>query len=87
MSRLILMMCFFYAALMWLNPSVSLPTLQFEGAVIPVNDTVCVINKQGNIRKKRNGLIKDIKPVSDAEMFLKVSNDWTEKETTTKLHQ
>lgn len=49
--------------------------LQFEGAVIPVNDTVCVINKQGNIRKKRNGLIKDIKPVSDAEMFLKVSND------------
>lgn len=31
--------------------------------------------------------MKDIKPVSDAEMFLKVSNDWTEKETTTKLHQ
>lgn len=49
--------------------------LQFEGAVIPVNDAVCVINKQGDIGKNRNGLIKDIKHVSDAEMFLKVSND------------
>lgn len=35
---------------------------------------VLLINK-GTSGKKINGLIKDIKPVSDAEMFLKVSND------------